>query len=379
MAGRKRSSCLFFSQEQLDALRQLSQSYMAPYIEVVRARILLLSHDHPDWSNQRIAGQVGCARATVTKFRRRWVTEGSLKSHRRSGAPRKYPPLVRTQITALACSKPSGHHKPWQRWSSGKLAQVAHEEGLSASVSASTIGRWLRQDKIKPWHYHLWQKSKDPHFVEKAAPVLALYEQAPHLAQQGEVAACVDEKTSIQARKPFDETQPAIPGQPVRVAARYRRMGAVQLFCALLVARGLTHAATFAHKCFADFKAFLVGFFTLLGTMGTKVLDLILDNGSTHAPKQLGGWIASLQLSFEVHLFWLPTYASWLDQVEIIFSKVTRDALTPNDFEDTKHLEDVLMRYFAELNEHPKPIEWSYTKEKMAAKFAPPPPLQLAA
>jgi hypothetical protein len=254
---------------------------------------------------------------------------------------------------------------------------VAREEGLSQTLSASSIRRWLKQDKIKPWRYHLWQKSKDPHFVEKAAPVLELYAQASQLAQAGELAACVDEKTSIQARKPFDETKPALPGQPVHVAARYKRMGALQLFCALLVASGLTYAATFAQKCFADFKAFLLGFFTMLGELGIKVLDLILDNGSTHAPKQLGGWIGSLELSFEVRLFWLPTYASWLDQVEIVFSKVTREALTPNDFEDKKELEEVLMRYFSELNQHPKPIEWTYTKEKMQAKFAPP-TLQLA-
>ena len=108
------------------------------------------------------------------------------------------------------------------------------------------------------------------------------------------------------------------------------------------------------------------------------MLDLILDNGPTHAPKQLGGWIASLKLSFEVRIFWLPTYASWLDQVEIVFSKVTREALTPNDFEDKKQLEETLTQYFAELNRNPKPIKWTYTKEKMAAKFAKP-PLQMAA
>jgi hypothetical protein len=33
-----------------------------------------------------------------------------------------------------------------------------------------------------------------------------------------------------------------------------------------------------------------------------------------------------------VRLYWLPKYASWLDQVEIIFSKVQRDVLTPSDF-----------------------------------------------
>ena len=112
---------------------------------------------------------------------------------------------------------------------------------------------------------------------------------------------------------------------------------------------------------------------------GVKVLHLILDNGPTPAPKPLGPWLASLELSFEVRLYWLPKYASWLDQVEIIFSKVQRDVLTPNDFPSLPALERNLHAYFAELNTHPKPIQWAYTKTQLLAKFSAPPPLQLAA
>jgi transposase len=156
-------------------------------------------------------------------------------------------------------------------------------------------------------------------------------------------------------------------------------MGAVQLFCALAVASGLTFAQTRLTKKFADFKAFLTDLCQSSLGAGIKVLHLILDNGPTHAPKQLATWLASLELSFEVRVYWLPTYASWLDQVEIIFSKVQRDVLMPSDFASTVALERMLRAYFADLNHHPKPIEWTYTKTKLFAKFGEPPPLQLAA
>ena len=78
-------------------------------------------------------------------------------------------------------------------------------------------------------------------------------------------------------------------------------------------------------------------------------------------------------------LYWLPTHASWLDQVEIIFSKVQRDVLTPNDFPSTLALEKHLKHYFDELNCHPKPIQWTYTKTKLIAKFGTPQPAELAA
>jgi len=379
MSGPRPKYPIALSETQVAELTHLSLSYTAPYAEVQRARIVLLAHHHPTGANTQIARTVGCARDTVKAWRRRWHQQGTVAPTPRPGAPRHFPALVRAQLVALACSQPSAHGKVWKRWSGEKLAQVAVEQGLVATLSPSTIRGWLRQDKIKPWRYHSWQHSTDPQFVEKALPVLELYTQAQDLYARGELTVCADEKTSIQARQRVTATKAATPGEVSQVADRYKRMGAVQLFCALVVASGRTFAQTRASRKFADFTAFLQQFFQSALCAGITVLHLILDNGPTHAPKQLGTWLASLELSFEVRLYWLPKYASWLDQVEIIFSKVQRDVLTPNDFPSTVALERDLTAYFAELNTHPKPIKWTYTKTKLLAKFGSPPPAQLAA
>lgn len=367
------------NEEQVAELTHMSLSYTAPYCQVQRAKILLLAHRQPKWSNSHIGREVGCSRQTVIVWRRKWWEEGTMHNSPRPGAPWYFSPLVRTQIVALACTPPTEHGKPWQRWSGEKLAQVAVEKEMVSSISPSTIRRWLQQDKIKPWRYHSWQKSTDPQFVEKATPVLELYEKAQDLATQGEVVCTMDEKTSIQARQRVSETKPAISGYPMQVADRYRRMGALQLFCALVVATGMTFPRCRGGKCFSDFKAFLLEFLASALCQGIKVLHLILDNGTTHAPKRLGEWLASLELSFEVRIYWLPKHASWLDQVEIIFSKVQRDVLTPSDFPSTVALEKSLMSYFEELNHHPKPIQWTYTSAKLVAKFGQPEQPQLAA
>jgi len=360
-------------------LQHLSACSTAPFAEVQRARILLLAHQRPAWRNADIARQVGCAVHTVKRWRQRWQTTDALKDAPRPGCTRTFTPLQRAQITALACSAPREYGKPWRRWSGEKLAQVAVEQQIVTRISPGTIRTWLRQDKIKPWRYHSWQHSTDPQFVAKATPVLDLYQHAQALAEQGEAVVCSDEKTSIQARQRVSPTKAAAPGLPVHVADRYKRMGAVQLFCALVVASGVTFARTRAGKKFTDFKAFLLELFQSALCAGLTVVHLILDNGSTHAPKQLGTWIASLELSFAVKIYWLPTHASWLDQVEIIFSKVQRDVLTPNDFPSTLALEKDLQHYFADLNGHPKPIQWTYTKTQLIAKFGAPQPAQLAA
>jgi hypothetical protein len=360
-------------------LQPLSTCYTAPFAEVQRARILLLAHQQPTWRNAEIARQVGCCVNTVKHWRQRWPQTTSVRDAHRAGTRRTFTPLQRAQITALACSAPRAHGKPWPRWSGEKLAQVAVEQQIVAHIAPGTIRAWLRADKIKPWRYHSWQRSTDPHFVDKASPVLDLYEHAPELAVQGEAVVCSDEKTSIQARQRVSATKAAAPGYPLHVADRYKRMGAVQLFCALVVASGLTFARTRSGRKFADFQAFLLELFQSALCTGLKVVHLILDNGSTHAPKQLGSWIASLELSFAVRIYWLPTHASWLDQVEIIFSKVQRDVLTPNDFPSTLALEKQLKAYFDDLNRRPKPIQWTYTKTKLLAKFGTSQPVELAA
>jgi hypothetical protein len=85
------------------------------------------------------------------------------------------------------------------------------------------------------------------------------------------------------------------------------------------------------------------------------------------------------EVQFEVRIYWLPTHASGLEQVDLIFSKVQRDVLTPNDFPGTLALEKHLKHYCDELNRHPKPIQWTYTKTKLLAKFGAPQPVVLAA
>ena len=74
--------------------------------------------------------------------------------------------------------------------------------GLVAHIAASTMGRWLAAEKIRPWRFHNWQHILDPRvFLERARPVLELYNHAREWLEQGVWIVCADEKTSIQARE----------------------------------------------------------------------------------------------------------------------------------------------------------------------------------
>lgn len=277
---------------------------------------------------------------------------------------------MRAQVTALACTLPRDSGRPLSRWSATELARAVIHHRIATRISASTIKRWLQADQIKPWQYRSWQQPTDPRFLEKAIPILDLYERAQGLARKGHIIVCADEKTSIQARKASGGTTPARPGRPMHVGDRYQRKGAVQLFAGLRVHTGETLARCFRRKRFVEFQIFLRMLFASVWCQRIRTLHLILDNGSTHAPKRLAAWISTLDLPFKVDIHWLPVHASWLDQLEIVFSQLQKKVLMPNDFDTLARVQRSILGFFAERNRTARPIQWSYTSRKLLAKFS---------
>jgi transposase len=54
-----------------------------------------------------------------------------------------------------------------------------------------------------------------------------------------------------------------------------------------------------------------------------------------------------------------PTYSSWLNQVEIWFSKIQRDVITRGIFTSKTDLSRKLLRYIKQYNKT-KPFRWRY-------------------
>ncbi|GHO61538.1 hypothetical protein KSC_004300 [Ktedonobacter sp. SOSP1-52] len=155
---------------------------------------------------------------------------------------------------------------------------------------------------------------------------------------------------------------------------RYIRRGARHLMARLSVADGHVCGRCTTRKRFLDFRSFLQEVIVPEALRReVKTLILILDNGTTHAPKQLTRWLeeqteaSSGRLSIQVA--WLPPNASWLDQIEIWFSLLQRKLLQPNHFLSTDHLEQAILDFMAYYNQTAKPIKWSYTVEKLERKL----------
>ena len=284
-----------------------------------------------------------------------------------------FPPEVRAEATALACSRPREPGVPLARWSSAEIAARLLALGLVVSIAVSTVSRWLAAEKLKPWRYHTWQHILDPQtFLALAGPILALYAAAQTQLKAGYWAVCVDEKTSIQARQA--ECPPVPSGGGQRLSPRYHRHGAVQLFAGLSVADGQVYGQCRHRKRLVDFQAFLVE--TILPAAvqrGVHTVALILDNGTTHAPKRLEAWlqqeVQQRAWPVQVQVYWLPKNASWLDQIELWFSSLQRKLQQPNHFDSLPHLEQTLMAFINHYNRTAKPIHWTYTVEKLQLKL----------
>jgi hypothetical protein len=286
-----------------------------------------------------------------------------------------FPPEVRVQATAIACSLPRTQAVPLARWSRAELARRVAATPELPRVSPSTVGRWLQAEQIRPWRFRLWQHIQNPAaFLERARPVLQLYARATALLQTGTWVVCADEKTSIQAREAEQPPRPTRRRQVLRQSPRYRRRGARHLLAGLSVADGQVYGQCRSRKRFSDFQSFIEQ--TLVPgaqQRGVHTIALIVDNGTTHAPKQLERWLqeqAAAQgwgVSFQV--YWLPPNASWLDQIEIWFSVLQRKLLQPNHFTSTDDLDQAIIDFIAYGNQVAKPIQWTYTVDKLERKL----------
>lgn len=280
--------------------------------------------------------------------------------------PGSFPPEVVVHVKAIACEMPSNAGAPLARWSIAELASHVRRSGLVASISDTTIWRWLDEDAIRPWRHRCWIFPRDPDFAEKAGRILDLYQRIWKGRRLGadEFVISADEKTSIQARSRKHPSLPAEPGTPMRIEHEYKRMGALAYLAALDV-----HRARVFGRCEAS--ATIVAFDRLVAQVmkrrpyrDARRVFWIVDNGPAHrgpvATSRLRSRYPNLVL---VHG---PVHASWLNQIEIYFSILQRKVLTPNDFSSLDAVSQRLLAFERHYQTIAKPFEWRFTRKDLA-------------
>jgi len=287
-------------------------------------------------------------------------------------APPAVPELAKKQLGDFLSVDEQGRWWvtiPVSRLSSATIAFLLVGLTVVAAICRRTVARWLQADQIKPWRFRSWITPKDlSKFLPRARVILELYERTRSLGS-AEVTWSFDECTSLQARERDSHSPPKPGGNGTLLEASYRRRGAVQLFAALNVATGYVEAVVKATKTFADFQAFVVQVIEKSVQMGKSVINIVLDNGSTHRPKYLEKWLKDAYPDLNVRVFWLPVRSSWLNQIEIFFSILKAHVLRLNDFSSLVELERMILDFIALRNLRPVPFRWQYSVVDLYRKY----------
>jgi transposase len=329
-----------------EELEALAVSRIAAAGRVERAKAVLACADGEP--NAAVARRLGRHVDTVRAWRKRFAAEGMTalaERPRPRGRPR-FSPEDRLKVIAAATAVPPEADTVW---SHRLLAQNLAE----LSISASQIGRILAGADLKPHLVRGWlTRPADPEFFDKAAEVCALYRTRPPNA----VVISVDEKTGITARSRKHPDTLAEPGRRTRREFEYVRHGTVSIVAALDVHTGQVLTERIGRN---DSDTF-IGFLRLLDSAipaGTDI-HLVMDNGSSHTSKKTRAWLASHQ---RFHVHHTPKHASWLNQVEIFFSTLTRRVLRHGQFASRDELAEKIDAFVTAYDEHDaKPYRWTY-------------------
>jgi transposase len=333
----------------------------------LRAQIVLAAARGQD--NARIAADLQVTVDTVRKWRGRFAGRGldGLADLPRCGRPRRISELTRAAVVALACQLPAATGVPLSRWTGPELLAEVTRAGAADELSASSVLRILAEHPVKPWQYQSWISPRDPDFAAKAAVILDLYQgfyQGLRL-QPGDRILSVDAKPSIQARSRCRPTAPAGRGRPVRVEHEYVRHGALALLAALDVRTGKVFASTPDTTGIAPFMDLMSQVMKRPEYKKAPRVFVIVDNGSDHR-----GQAAAARLrdaypnAIMIHT---PVHASWLNQVEIVFSVIQKKVLTPGDFPGLGTLSYVLLAFVNRYNRTARPFDWKFSADDLTA------------
>jgi putative transposase len=348
--GRPKAELVLSEAEQTQ-LVSMARSRSIPAALVTRARVVLAAAAGEP--NSEIAQRMQITRGTAGKWRRRFIERriNGLYDELRPGKPRTIDDeRVAELINTTLHTKPADGSTHWS------VRAIAAE----TSISPTSVHRYFKLLGLQPHRSETFKLSTDAFFIEKLRDVVGLYLNPPDNA----LVLCVDEKSQCQA---LERTQPMLPmglGYVEGVTHDYVRHGTTTLFAALNVLNGAVLAECKPRHRHQEFLAFLRS----IDKAVPAELDVhcIVDNYSSHKHPKVKAWLAARP---RWHMHFIPTYSSWLNQVERFFSIITGKAIRRGSFASVKELVNKIDHFVAHYNQNCKPFTWTATADSILAKL----------
>jgi hypothetical protein len=238
------------------------------------------------------------------------------------------------------------------------LARLVAGRGEILTISPSTVQRILAAVVLKPPRVRYFLTRTAPVFEEKRAEILDLYLSPP---RRGRILG-LDEKTPIPALERLHPTWPLRPGLVERQEFEYLRHGPVDLCAAFEVRTGEVFAQGSQRHTNRELRHFLHA----LRVRDPDSRWQLSGDKAGYQKKQAGlDWCAAQRPTVTRH--WLPTQGSWLNQIEIWFSILSRKCLRRARVRSVQDLRTLIHRFIKPWNTHfAHPFEWTYTGKPLA-------------
>ena len=251
---------------------------------------------------------------------------------------------------------------PLARWSLPDLRREVLTRGIVATVSGTTLWRWLDADAIRPWRHRSWLFPRDPRFAALADPILDLYAGRWDGRPLGprDYVISADEKTSIQARHRRHRPTPVAPGRAMRVEHEYHRRGAWAYVAAWDVHRARLFGRCEARSGIAAFDRLVDQVMTQEPYRSARRVFWVMDNGSAHRGATGDARLRDSLADAGAGSHAAPCQLAQPDR-DLFLDRPTQGP-DPERFRQLATLEHYLMAFQHRYQAAARPFRWTFTR-----------------
>ncbi len=293
----------------------------------------------------------------------------------RSGRPIEITDDARAWVVSVACESPTKLGFAAETWTYSTLAKYVRKNCTSAGYASlkktgkSFLNNVLSKSNIKPHKISYYLEKKDPDFDTKMISVLHVYKEVAlindeNLCANKHTTVSYDEKPGIQAIKNIAPQLQPVPNTHSTIGRdyEYKRLGTVSLLAAIDLHTGKIIPIIRDRHRSREFIEFL------------KELDsqypddwkirIVLDNHSSHISKETRAFLKTIPERFE--FVFTPKHGSWLNMIEMFFSKIARGFLRHIRVNSKEELIERIYKGIEEINQEPVIFKWKYKMEEIS-------------
>lgn len=223
---------------------------------------------------------------------------------------------------------------------------------------------------------------------EQTKEICGIYQEAQTLAQEGIKLYSTDECTGIQAKERLNADRPLKKGKVRRVEYEYIRHGTLSLIANFEIASGEIESPMIREtRTEADFTEHITE--TLAKNPEARGWWFIVDQLNTHKSEGLVKLVAQIegieesklgekgksgilktmktrqdflaQATHRLRFIYTPKHCSWLNQVEIWFSILSKKLIKWGNFKSKEDLKSQLEKFIEYFNQTmAKPFKWTF-------------------